>query len=259
MTITYINHATVLIEAGETNIITDPVYSYTVGFIIPRLKRPGIAFDELPRIDVILISHNHHDHLNLRTLRRLRRRYPSLVCIPKGLEHYAKRTGYRNVVGLEQWEVYKKERVSITAVPAQHWGRRNLWERNRSSYLGFVIESNGETAYFAGDTGYGEHFKEIGNRFALDAALLPIGAYKPYEWFKNIHLNPKTAVRAFLDLKAKHLVPIHWGTFKISDEPMREPPLLLLKEAESFGVADKVHVLENGSSFSITSQTTPPL
>jgi len=250
MKITSINHATVLIEIGGTTIITDPVYSMTVGFIIPRLKKPGIAFDHLPRIDIILISHNHHDHLNLRTLRRFRRKHASMVCLPKGLEHYARKTGYTDVVGMDRWEKYERYGVRITAVPAKHAGRRNLWEKSGSPYLGFVTESNGETVYFAGDTGYGEHFGEIKKRLAIDVALLPIGAYKPHEWFKNIHLNPRTAIQAFLDLGAKHLMPIHWGTFKISDEPMREPPTLLWKEALRLGIADRIHVVENGESFS---------
>ena len=152
---------------------------------------------------------------------------------------------------MDWWEKFKYEQISITCVPAKHKGKRNLWERSEAVYCGYVIESGGETIYFAGDTGYGEHFNEIGKRFAIDVALLPIGAYKPYEWFKNIHLNPKTAVQAFLDLQAQHLVPIHWGTFKISDEPLREPPILLQQEATLSGISEKIHVLANGESFSL--------
>lgn len=153
---------------------------------------------------------------------------------------------------MKWWEKYKHEKISISCVPAKHKGKRNRWERNESLYCGYVIESNNGSAYFAGDTAYGEHFNEIGKRFTIDVALLPIGAYKPYEWFKNIHLNPKTALQAFLDLKAKHFVPIHWGTFKISDEPLHEPPILLQQEAEELGIIEKVHILENGKSFSST-------
>jgi L-ascorbate metabolism protein UlaG (beta-lactamase superfamily) len=114
---------------------------------------------------------------------------------------------------------------------------------------GYVIQSDDSTVYFSGDTGYGEFFKEIGTRFSIDLALLPIGAYKPYDWFKEIHLNPYSALQAFLDLKAKHLIPIHWGTFKISDEPIKEPPILLMQEAERRRVNERIHVLDNGESF----------
>lgn len=252
MTLTFINHATVLMECGGVTILTDPVYSLTLGFFIPRLRKPGIPFGQLPHIDIILLSHNHHDHLNLRTLRRLRRRDSSTVILPRGLANYARRAGFEKVVELAWWEKTKCRNVVVTAVPAKHKGKRNLWERHESVYCGYVLESEGRTVYFAGDTGYGEHFKEMEKTFTIDIALLPIGAYKPYEWFKNIHLNPATAVQAFLDLRATHLLPIHWGTFKISDEPMYEPPHLLRVEAERAGIADRVHLWENGGKFSVS-------
>lgn len=119
-----------------------------------------------------------------------------------------------------------------------------LWDKTPA--CGYVLKSSDRSIYFSGDTGYGQFLKELGTRFSLDVALLPIGAYKPYEWFKNIHLHPTTALRAFLDLQAKHLIPIHWGTFKISDEPMKEPPFLLAREAERLGIKDRVHILDNG-------------
>ena len=117
------------------------------------------------------------------------------------------------------------------------------------SACGFVIESTNSAVYFAGDTGYGEHFGEIAQRFSIDVALLPVGAYKPYEWFKDTHLNPETAVRAFTALKAKMLVPIHWGTFKISDEPLGEPAVLLQEKARHLALTERVRVLNNGESF----------
>jgi hypothetical protein len=121
---------------------------------------------------------------------------------------------------------------------------------DRTPACGYILRSTDCTVFFSGDTGYGTFLKDIGSRFSIDIALLPIGAYKPYKWFKNIHLHPTTALQAFLDLNARHLIPIHWGTFKISDEPLAEPPLLLAKEAERLGVQDRVHILPNGGDSS---------
>ncbi|MGH2567968.1 MAG: MBL fold metallo-hydrolase [Bacteroidota bacterium] len=251
-TITLINHATVLIQLDDTNILTDPIYSQTISFFIPRLKKPGIAFRDLPPIHLILISHSDYDHLNLRTLRRLRRNHQAAIILPHGLANYGARTGFTTVLEMNWWDEYQKNSVRITCVPAKHSGTRTWLDKNRSLACGYLIQSKNAAVYFSGDTGYGDFFKDIASKCSLDAALLPIGAYKPYNWFKNIHLNPQTAIRAFLDLRAKHLIPMHWGTFKISDEAMDEPPLLLAKEAERVGVREKVHILGNGESFRLS-------
>lgn len=247
--VTFINHATVLIQLGGTNILTDPVYSRSISYFLPRLKSPGIRFDDLPPIHMILISHNHYDHLNLRTLRKLRRNHHSGIVVSKGNGRYARRTGFEAIHELRWGDSVRENGVTVTAVPARHFSGRTLWDRNKSVYAGYIIEMDGTTVYFAGDTAYDGFFAELGKNFSIDVALLPIGAYKPYEWFKNIHLNPGTAVQAFLDCNASHLVPIHWGTFKISDEPMAEPPKLLREEAEKAGILDRIHILENGESF----------
>lgn len=245
--ITLVNHATVLIQIDGCNIITDPIYSNTISFFIPRLKRPGIPFSKLPPIHLILISHSDYDHLNFRTLRRLRRRdFPTIV-FPKNLGKYGKRTGFKDVVELNPWEEFRFNSAHLTCVPAQHSGTRMLWDKTPA--CGYVIASRNGTIYFSGDTGYGPFLKEIGARFSIDVALLPIGAYRPYEWFRNIHLHPTTALQAFVDLKARHLIPVHWGTFKISDEPLKEPPRLLAQEAERLGMRDRVHILDHGKRF----------
>jgi L-ascorbate metabolism protein UlaG (beta-lactamase superfamily) len=247
--ITFINHASALIQLNGVNILTDPVYSRTVSFFLVRLKPPGIPIQQLPPLHHILISHNHYDHLNLRTLRRLRRRHEASILFPRGVARYGKRAGFQHVAELSWWETFVTDGLKITCVPAKHFSGRMLWDHNRSLACGYVIESHGITVYYAGDTAYGEFLKEIAARFSIDVALLPIGAYKPYEWFKNIHMHPKQAVQALLDLRAKHLVPIHWGTFKISDEPRAEPPILLRQEAERLGLGHQVHILDNGESF----------
>jgi len=245
-TITLINHATLLIRIDDVNIITDPIYSRSVGWIAPRMQKPGIPIDELPCIDYILISHNDYDHLNMRTLRRLRRQNQSTIVVPFGDAKYARKAGFLSIGEMKLWQTFESHEMRITCVPAKHKSNRMPLQRIKQLCCGFIIEKNDSTIYFAGDTGYGEHFKEISSRFSINAALLPIGAYKPDHWFREIHLNPQTAIKAFLDLKAKILIPMHWGTFKISDEPLREPPVLLLEEAIRCGVADKIRVLENG-------------
>ncbi len=247
--ITLVNHATVLIQLDGVNILTDPVYSNTISFFIPRLRKPGIPFDDLPPIHLILVSHSDYDHLNLRTLRRLRKRHRASIVVPNGLANYARRTGFEKVIEMNWWDEKAPDDILVTSVPAQHSGTRMLVDRGKSLACGYVLQSKSSSVYFAGDTGYGGFLKEIGAKFSLDVALLPIGSYKPYEWFKDIHLSPQSAVQAFLDLQAKNLVPIHWGTFKISDEPMSEPPILIAQEAEKAGVRERIHILENGGRF----------
>ncbi len=248
-TITLINHATVLIQLGGVNFLTDPVYSRSIGFFFPRLQKAGIPFDQLPRIHTILLSHSDYDHLNMKTLRRLSRRDDPLLVVPTGLAAYGTRAGFRRVIELRSWEVHEDSGARITAVPANHLSKRRPGDPSSAACTGYVMEANGRLVYFAGDTAYGEFFREIGSRAMIDVALLPIGAYKPEKWFKNLHLHPATAVQAFRDLRAAHLIPFHWGTFWISDEPMHEPPLKLMEEARKSGVGDRVHVLKNGESF----------
>jgi len=249
--ITLINHATVLIQLDGVNILTDPIYSNTISFFIPRLKKPGIAFRDLPPIHVIFVSHSDYDHLNLRTLRKLSRHHLSTIIVPRGLAPYARRAGFSNIVELQWAEDYGYEDMRIVCVPAKHTGTRMFFDKSRSLACGYMMTSKTQTIYFSGDTGYDSLFQDLAAQFSVDVALLPIGAYQPYEWFKHIHLNPETALQAFRDLEASHLVPFHWGTFKISDEPMKEPPLLLAREAERLGIAKQVHILENGESFHV--------
>ncbi len=244
--ITLINHATLLIQIGDTNIITDPIYACSIGWIAPRMQKVGIPFKDLPQIDIILISHNDYDHLNTRTLRKLRRQHQSQIIVPLGDAKYAYDAGFTSVIEMKEWETHDHDQLRITCVPAKHKGNRTPFQRNKRLCCGYVIESPHNTIYFAGDTGYSTHFKEISSRFLISAALLPIGAYKPHNWFKDIHLNPQTAIQAFMDLKADMLIPMHWGTFKISDEPLQEPPLLLQEEAKRIGISDKIRILKNG-------------
>ena len=247
--ITLINHATVLIQLGGINILTDPIYSLTVSYLFPRMQKPGITFKSLPPIDYILVSHSDYDHLNMKTLRRLRRKGDSTLVLPKGIKSYGERAGFQNIIEMSQWEHYERDGIKITAVPARHVSKRKPGDPSAAACAGFVIQANGRSVYFAGDTAYADFFKEIGARHTIDVALLPIGAYKPEKWFRDLHLHPVTALQASQDLRARNLVPIHWGTFWISDEPMDEPPQKLLAEAQRLGLQDRVHILKNGASF----------
>jgi L-ascorbate metabolism protein UlaG (beta-lactamase superfamily) len=249
--LTLINHSTILLQLGKVTVITDPIYSRTISYIFPRRQKPGIAFSELPPIDAILVSHHDYDHLNMKTLRRLRRRRSSTIIMPRGLARYGERAGFEDIVELRWWEGCQRGPLKVTCVPAKHSSKRSPVDRERSACCGYVVEGNGRIVYFAGDTGYDAFFSEIGLRFNIDVALLPIGAYKPYEWFKDKHLHPHTAIQAFLDLRARHLIPMHWGTFWISDEPMDEPPRLLREEAERRGLQERVHILRNGGQFAM--------
>ncbi len=249
--IVLINHSTVLIQLDGIRILTDPVFRWMISPVIPRLRKPGIPFRSLPPIDIILITHDHFDHLSMQSLRRLRRRNQSVMMMPDGVGRYGKRAGFDQVEEMKWWDRKTYGNVTVHCVPAQHKGGRFPWSRSRSLCCGYIIQSNGVCIYNAGDTGYGDHFREIGTRFSVDAALLPIGAYKPLNWFREIHLHPYKALDAFVDLRARHLIPVHWGTFKISDEPLDEPPHLLQEEAERRSLADRVHVLRNGEGFEL--------
>ena len=247
--ITFINHATVLLELDGKNILTDPVFCFAISYWIPRLRRAGLKLEELPPIDAILLSHNHYDHLNFKSLRALQRRFDPEIVVPQGDGRYARKLGFRHIHEMRWWESISVTGLTVHAVPARHTGGRLPWNKERSLCCGYVVETKNTSVYFAGDTAYDSFFTDIAKKFHLDVALLPIGAYKPHAWFEHIHLNPATAFRAFKETKAKHLIPVHWGTFKISDEPMDEPPRLLLKEASKSVVSNAVHILQNGESF----------
>ncbi|GGG63114.1 MBL fold metallo-hydrolase [Paenibacillus radicis (ex Gao et al. 2016)] len=247
--ITWVGHSTFLLQVAGLNLITDPVWSGQMAFQ-KRLAPPGIPIEDVPPIDVVLISHSHYDHLNIQSLRRLGGRKQLLV--PAGLSSKLKLKGFANVKELHWWESVHIHGVKFTFVPSQHWTRRNPWDSNSSHWGGWVIEPyassmpnsagstdesgagqaagatgrplvcEAPTIYFAGDSGYFQGFKEIGRRFDIDVALMPIGAYEP-EWFMGPqHVTPEEALQAFEDTGAKWFVPMHYGAFKLADDTPRE-------------------------------------
>lgn len=221
-TLTWIGHATYLLQLGGLSILTDPVLSNRI-VLVPRNIAPGLDHDALPRIDVVTVSHNHMDHMDAATLRRLG---PSVrYVVPLGLADWFVREGLRDVIELDWWQSADIRGVKVTLVPSQHWSRRSLFDTDTTLWGGFVYEADGLRAYHSGDTAYFSGFKLIGERCGpIDAAMLPIGAYDPRWFMRPQHMNPEDAVQAFLDLGARRFFAMHWGTFKLTDEPLGEPP-----------------------------------
>lgn len=234
-----INHATVLIQINGVNILTDPTYADRASpfsFAGPkRARMPGILFDDLPKIDFVLISHNHYDHLNLETLKRLQTRDNPLILAGLGNQKLLKGEGLKNVKVMDWWEQHDISPIKIIFVPAQHWSARTPWDKRETLWGGFYITSSDKKIYFAGDTGYGKFFKLIKEKLGSpDLALLPIGAYEPRWFMKNAHINPEEAVWAFQDLGAARAIGIHFGTFKLTDEGIDQPVIDLTKAIKKY-------------------------
>ena len=222
--VTLVNHSTLLIQIGGINILTDPIWSERcspLSFIGPRRHRqPGIRFDDLPEIDFVLVSHNHYDHLDLPTLRALQSRFRPRILTPLGNSALMARHGVEGAEEMEWWQT----KDNITLVPAQHFCARSVSDRDATLWGGFVISGRGGNVYFAGDTGWGDHFEQIGKRFApIRLACLPIGAYLPRWFMKPAHIDPPEAVRAHDALRASTSVAMHYGTFNLGDDGESEP------------------------------------
>ncbi|MCH7859703.1 MAG: MBL fold metallo-hydrolase [Candidatus Marinimicrobia bacterium] len=253
LVVTWLGHAAFLIQMDGLNILTDPNFSERaspVQFAGPRRVTPlPVEPDRLPPIDVVVISHNHYDHLDKGTVRRLGNG-PTWY-VPLGLKGWFARQGVTRVVELDWWDrVDLKAGREIICVPAKHFSSRTLWDRNETLWAGWVLASPDHRVYFAGDTGYSQHFADIGERAGpLDLALLPIGAYNP-EWFmSSVHITPDQAVQAHRDLSARRTIGMHWGTFILTDEPFLEPPRRLRESAARAGLsAEEVLVMEHGET-----------
>jgi L-ascorbate metabolism protein UlaG (beta-lactamase superfamily) len=257
--ITFINHATCLIQTHTLNILTDPVWSYRVSpfsFIGPaRVRDPGLSLEDLPHIDIVLISHNHYDHMDIATLKSLEKKFKPLFFVPLGDREVLKHHGLTQVYALDWWDNHLIQGKSkITFIPAQHFSGRTLLDRNKSLWGGYIIEENALKILFAGDTGYSPHFKEIFEKFgSMDIALLPIGAYKPRHLMKSVHMDPAEAVLAHSDLKAKQSIAIHFGSFQLTDEGIDEPVIDLYQAMAQKKIDPHVFkVLKEGETFLYT-------
>jgi N-acyl-phosphatidylethanolamine-hydrolysing phospholipase D len=236
-TATWIGHSTVLLQVGGLNLLLDPMWSeraFPVQWMGPRrIMPPAVPLAALPPIDVVLLSHSHYDHLDRSTVERLARSHPDAVWVaPLELGAYLRGFGAHDVVELDWWERVELNGAAITATPARHFSARRLGDRNETLWCGYAIEIAGRRAYFAGDTAYHPEFAAIGERCGpFDFVMMPIGAYDP-RWFMHVvHVDPEEAVQACLDLRSAHpahrlplVLALHWGTFRLTDEPMGEPP-----------------------------------
>jgi len=226
--VTFIGHATFLIQTPAGNLLTDPIYSQRAGpfnVVGPkRVRQPAVRFDDLPPISTVLLSHNHYDHCDLPTLRRLARRFDPAVVTPLGNARLVRSAGIRRVEELDWWQPAANGHVPITATPAQHFSARTPWDRNRALWCGFVLQAGQRRIYFAGDTAYAPFLREIPERLGrIDFALLPIGAYEPRWFMQAVHMNPGEAVQAHIDLGGPETIAMHFGTFQLTAEGIDAP------------------------------------
>ncbi len=237
ISVTFIGHSTFLLQIGGVCVLTDPIWSERcspVSFAGPRRARPpGQSLDALPGVDVLLVSHNHYDHMDLPTLRQVRKRWAPGVATGLGNAHHLAKAGIRSALELDWWDSTDLAGATVTYVPSQHFSSRGLYDRNRCLWGGFVVEAGGAVVYFAGDSGYCPYFAEIGRRFPrIDLALLPIGAYEPRWFMRQQHVDPWEAVRAHLDLRPRRSIGMHFGTFQLTDEAI-DAPVATLREARA--------------------------
>jgi len=248
--VTWIGHATVLLQLGGLNVLTDPHFSeraFAVQWWGPKRRVPlpfGLA--DLPRIDLVLISHSHYDHLDRETVVALNRQPggPPLFLVPLGIERWLAEQGITRSRALDWWDRNEFEGLEIHFVPAQHWSARTPFDRNSTLWGGWVVRTPAFSFYFAGDTGYSQDFRDIGERFGgFDLSLIPVGAYLPRWFMKDQHVDPAEAVQIHLDVKSRLSIGIHWGSFELTDEPLDAPIGELARARELLGVRDDTFVL----------------
>jgi L-ascorbate metabolism protein UlaG (beta-lactamase superfamily) len=221
--LTWIGHASFLIRLGGLAVLVDPVLSPTIPGVGRRLTPPGLDWEQLPRIDAVVISHDHYDHLDAPTIRLLPR--DTAMLVPVGLGQWFRRRRFTAVHEFDWWDSVRLGEVDFTFVPAHHWSRRGLFDTCRSLWGGWVLTGQDGTRLFhAGDSGYGHRFAELGERLpGIDVAMLPIGAYDPRWFMRPMHMDPTEAVQALSDLGAQRLATMHCGTFVLTREPVLEP------------------------------------
>ena len=239
--LTWIGHASFLLQTLEHNVLIDPIWAKWLK-VIKRLKLPGMEIHDLPHVDLVLITHAHFDHLDKRSLRAVAAEQP--IAVPEHVGQLVSKLGFERVHELEPWQSFKHGHLKVTLTPARHWGARVLHDNHRG-FGGYLIEYAGRTLFHCGDSAYFEGFKEIGQRADIEIAILPIGAYDaPTQ--RDVHMNPEEALRAFVELGAEVMVPMHYGTFRLSYEPLEEPLARLKARAAETGLSERVVPLEEG-------------
>jgi L-ascorbate metabolism protein UlaG (beta-lactamase superfamily) len=251
---TFIGHSTFLVQTHAGHLITDPVYAMRAGPFARlgprRVRRPAVAFADLPHIRTVLLSHNHYDHCDLGTLRALEERFQPLVITPVGNARLLRSAGIRRIEELDWWQESTASAWRVTLTPAQHFSARSPFDRNRGLWGGFVFSAGDLRMFFAGDTGYAPHFRDVHARCGpIDLALLPIGAYEPRWFMKEMHMNPAEAVQAHQDLESRRSVAMHFGTFQLTTEGIDEPLRALDAALDAQGIArGAFRALEFGES-----------
>jgi L-ascorbate metabolism protein UlaG (beta-lactamase superfamily) len=246
--LTWIGHASWLVQLAGRNLLIDPIWG-GIGGWVSRRAEPGVRIEDLPRIDAVLITHNHRDHMDLPTLAHFK---TAEAIVPLGVGAAMRKVGYKDVTELSWWASHPLGPLTIHFVPSQHWSRRGIADANDSMWGGYVITGEGKRIYHSGDTAYFDGFTEIGERLGpIDVALLPIGAYDPQWFMRKQHMNPEDAVQAFRDMKAKRMLAMHWGTFQLTDEWLGEPPLRLRNALLNASDERRVEVLKIGETVSV--------
>ena len=254
-TVTWIGHATLLVQMDHVTFLTDPTWADRASPVSfagpPRFVPPGVAIEDLPPIDFVVVSHNHYDHLDLDTLEALAERSPATrFFVPLGNGELLRDAGIENVVELDWGQSEELRGVRVYCLPTQHWSKRGIGDDNEALWSAWAMVGKERSFYFAGDTGFFDGFARIGEAFGgFDLAAVPIGAYEPRAMMKASHLDPEEAVRAALALRARKAVGMHYGTFDLTDEPLDEPPLRFLRAAEEQGLGtDAAWVLRIGET-----------
>jgi len=249
--VTFIGHSSFLLQIGGCNLLIDPVFTTRL-VLLRRYRHPGIRIADLPRIDIVLITHAHMDHLNRTSLRRMLRHLRKhhgqvpLAVVPAGVEDLVSNLGFSAVETMGLWQTRMLAGIEITHTPARHWGARFFSDTHRG-FGGYVLRSGSQSLYHSGDTAYFTGFKEIGRHLSPNIALLPIGAYHPAN-FRNVHTSPEDALQGFIDLGSRWMIPMHYGTFRLSQEPMDEPLQRLRSAAFRGGIMDSLRVLDEGET-----------
>ncbi len=256
--ITWIGHSTFLIQTEGINILTDPLFSDYCGpnslLRVKRVAAPGVPFEQLPSIHAVLISHNHFVHLVSKTVERLSKGVTYFV--PLGIARWFEKKKMKNVIEMDWWQSSSLRGLKVHSVPIQHFSNRTLFDRNETLWSGWIIESESNKIFFAGDTGYSPVFKEIGDRFGpLQVSIIPIGAYRPRWFMSPVHVDPPEAIQILRDTGSNRAIAGHWGTFRLADEPLGEPPVYLRKAMRENGIHEgQLIIMKFGETLRLSNQ-----
>jgi L-ascorbate metabolism protein UlaG (beta-lactamase superfamily) len=247
--VTFINHSTFLVQTQSLNFLTDPIWSERAGPVSiagpHRMRPPGIRFEDLPSINIILLTHNHYDHLDIQTLKKLSAKFNPKIYCPLGVGLYLKNEGVGNVTEMDWWdEIGIEQGISLVCTPAQHFSGRGMFDRDRTLWCGFALKTYKGSIYYSGDTGYGDFFKDIAHRLSpVRLSFLTIGAFKPQWFMSSIHTSPEDAVRIHKILKSPQSIGMHFGTFHLADDGMDEPEMTLKSVLKKEGIPESEFIV----------------